>query len=83
MLNTAAPEDEDEGKSIKKEEQQQRLIFPRDAEGYAILPSEVGLSRKAQMSLIHDYCTINYRKLIFFCSKIYITLYIVFRHLYW
>jgi hypothetical protein len=70
-LKVAAPEDDEEEKSVKKEEQQQRLIFPRDTEGYAILPSGEGLSRKAQMSMIRDYCTINYRKLDFLFRDLY------------
>jgi hypothetical protein len=64
MLNIADPEDEEDGKSNEKEEHQQRPIFSRDSEGYAILPPGEGLSRKAQMTMIRDYCTINYRKLI-------------------
>jgi hypothetical protein len=65
MLNIADPEDEEEDiqeKRNEKGEPQQRLIFPRDSEGYAILPTGEGLSRKAQMTMIRDYCTINYRK---------------------
>ena len=63
-MNIANPEDQEEAKINEKEEQQQRLVFPRDSEGYAILPFGEGLSRKAQMSMIRDYCTINYRKFI-------------------
>jgi hypothetical protein len=65
MLNIADPEDEEEDieeKRNEKGEPQQRLIFPRDSEGYAILPTGESLSRKAQMTMIRDYCTINYRK---------------------
>jgi hypothetical protein len=70
-LNIAEPEDEEET-GIKKEEQPRpSLIFPKDSKGYAILPPEVNLSRKAQMSMIRDYCTINYRKLFLVLRSLY------------